>query len=148
MSGPPEPRLTHLALVVRDLEATIAWYEAWTPLRVGHRRRDPDGAVAWLGHPDPGPHPFVLVFIEQDRPDHDPVPLGPLAHLGIEMPSREEVDAVARRAREAGILHWEPADIGPPVGYICAVTDPDGNVVEFSHDQGLYDAVTGASPPA
>jgi hypothetical protein len=26
----------------------------------------------------------------------------------------------------------------PPVGYICAITDPDGNVIEISHDQGVY----------
>jgi hypothetical protein len=27
-----------------------------------------------------------------------------------------------------------------PIGYICAATDPDGNVVEFSYDQGVYSA--------
>ena len=26
----------------------------------------------------------------------------------------------------------------PPIGYICALTDPDGNVVEFCYDQGVY----------
>ena len=25
-----------------------------------------------------------------------------------------------------------------PIGYICALTDPDGNVIEFSFDQGVY----------
>ena len=25
-----------------------------------------------------------------------------------------------------------------PIGYICLVNDPDGNTVEFSHDQGIY----------
>ena len=25
-----------------------------------------------------------------------------------------------------------------PIGYICALTDPDGNVIEFSYDQGVY----------
>ena len=26
----------------------------------------------------------------------------------------------------------------PPVGYICALNDPDGNVIEYSYDQGVY----------
>ncbi len=139
MTGPAEPRLTHLALVSGDLDAAVTWYEGWTPLRVVHRRRDADGAVAWLGHPDPGPHPFVIVLIEPADGGGRPAPLGPLAHLGVEVPTRDGVDEVAERARRAGILHWEPVDIGPPVGYVCAVTDPDGNVIEFSHDQGVYD---------
>ena len=35
----------------------------------------------------------------------------------------------------------ETHDLPPPVGYVCAVTDPDGNVVEISHDQGVYATV-------
>jgi hypothetical protein len=27
------------------------------------------------------------------------------------------------------------------VGYICALRDPDGNVVEFSHDQKVFATV-------
>jgi hypothetical protein len=29
----------------------------------------------------------------------------------------------------------------PPIGYICALTDPDGNMIEFSYDQGVYATV-------
>jgi hypothetical protein len=28
-----------------------------------------------------------------------------------------------------------------PVGYICALKDPDGNVIEISHNQKVYDTV-------
>jgi len=66
------------------------------------------------------------------------------AHLGIELPARSDVDAIADRGRAAGCLTWDPQDLGPPVGYLCALTDPDGNVVEFSFGQGIYDAVAGA----
>jgi len=63
------------------------------------------------------------------------------ARLGIELPERADVDEVARRGAEAGCLAWEPQQLPAPVGYVCALTDPDGNVVEFSHDQGVYAAV-------
>jgi hypothetical protein len=48
-----------------------------------------------------------------------------------------EVDAAAEVGRSSGCLHWEPERHPPPVGYLCALTDPDGNVVEFSYGQGL-----------
>jgi lactoylglutathione lyase len=25
-----------------------------------------------------------------------------------------------------------------PIGFICAIKDPDGNVIEISHNQGVY----------
>ena len=46
--------------------------------------------------------------------------------------------AVAERARALGVLHWEPAQLAPHVGYVCAAVDPDGNVVEFSWNQRVY----------
>lgn len=147
-TGPSTPRWTHLALPTRDLDRAIAWYTGWTPLVVVHDRTDPDGRTAWLGHPvDPAApgHPFVLVLIESETYDEVATVLRPLAHLGFELPSRAEVDAIADRARTAGILHWDATDLGPPVGYICALTDPDGNVIEFSHDQGVYEAAAQAS---
>jgi lactoylglutathione lyase len=152
-SGPSSPRLTHVALPVHDLEASLDWYRRWTPLAVLHDRRDDEGRTAWIGHPtDPNvaSHPFVLVLIEKATQSDAPTPiLAPLAHLGFEMPTRAAVDDVAREAREAGILHWDAADLGGPVGYVCAVLDPDGNVVEFSHDQGVYAAAqTSEAPPA
>ena len=143
-TGPSTTRLTHIALAARDLDATLAWYEEWTPLSVVHDRHDPDGRTAWIGHPvtpGSGEHPFVIVLIERgDTFDEVATVLQPLAHLGFEMPDRAAVDAIAERAAAAGNLHWPAADLGPPVGYVCAVLDPNGNVVEFSHDQGVYAA--------
>src|SRR5690606_18376873 len=123
------PRWTHVALPCSDLDASIDWYLRYTPLVLLHRRQDPDGEAAWLSHDGQVADPFVLVLVcrgaERGRPQ--PV-LAPFAHLGIELPARADVDAVADRARAEGCLAWEPEDLGPPVGYVCAATDPDGNV--------------------
>jgi len=67
--------------------------------------------------------------------------LKPFAHLGIEVPRREDVDAIADKARELGVLQWEPMDMPGPVGYICALNDPDGNVIEISHNQKVFELV-------
>jgi lactoylglutathione lyase len=138
--GPSSARWTHVALPCTDIDATIAWYETFTPLELLDRREDADGQGAWLGQPDQGDRPFVLVLVSFFRDQHgggQPT-LAPFAHLGIELPTRDAVDDVARRADTAGCLAWAPQQLPPPVGYICALTDPDGNMVEFSFDQGVY----------
>jgi hypothetical protein len=56
----------------------------------------------------------------------------------VEVPERADVDRIAECARADGCLSWEPRQMPAPVGYICALSDPDGNVIEISHDQGVY----------
>ena len=145
-----EPRLTHVALPCSDLDRTIDFYTSLTPLVVIARNEDEGGRGAWLSNDRQARDPFVLVLAELapgvatgfGHEPGKPVPiLRPFAHIGIEMPRREDVDAVAARARELGCLHWEPRQGPEHIGYICAVQDPDGNVVEFSHDQKVFATV-------
>ena len=51
--------------------------------------------------------------------------------------SRDDVDHVAAMAKEEGCLLLGPMYRNEVVGYICVVTDPDGNNVEFSVEQVL-----------
>ncbi|MFZ1490489.1 MAG: VOC family protein [Ilumatobacteraceae bacterium] len=139
---PTTPRWTHVALPVNDISASVAWYESFTPLRALDVRRDGDGDAAWLGHPEPTDTPFILVLVSFDATKGTPQrQLGPFGHLGIELPTKAEVDAVAEQARAAGCLEWEPAWWPPPVGYVCSALDPDANLVEFSFQQGVEDKV-------
>ncbi len=132
-----------MALRVQDIDATIAWYTEHTPLELLDRRSDDMGHGAWLGQPDQPDHPFILV-VAQFFPETDPFAdapqeiLAPFAHLGIEMTSRGDIDAVAARGEQAGCLGMAPTQMPDPIGYICMLRDPDGNTVEFSYDQGVY----------
>ena len=137
--GPPRPRWTHIALPCSDLDETISWYQSFTPLVLLDRREDDLGQSAWLSHDHQAENPFILVLVMfyKDRGRLQPL-LAPFAHIGIEMPTRQEVLDVAERARAAGCLAWEPQDMPDPVGFICALKDPDGNVIEISHGQGVY----------
>ena len=133
------PRWTHIALPSSDIDASVAWYEKYTPLVVFDRREDADGKNAWLAHEGQVENPFVLVLVMFYRDQGTPQPqLAPFAHIGIEMPQRADVDRIAELGRADGCLSWEPTDMPDPIGYICAVTDPDGNVIEISHDQGVF----------
>lgn len=142
------PRWTHIALPAADIEASVAWYQKYTPLVVLDRREDADGKNAWLAHEGQVENPFVLVLVMfyRDQGKRQPQ-LAPFAHIGVEVPERADVDRIAEQARADGCLTWEPTDMPPPIGYICAITDPDGNVIEISHDQGVFakvDEVWGA----
>jgi lactoylglutathione lyase len=138
--GVRRARWTHIALPVQDLDRSLDWYERFTPLELLDRRDDDTGEAAWLGHSDQFEHPFILVLVSFDAErDNGPrTTLAPFAHLGIEVPDRRDVDRIAEAARAEGCLHWPPAAMADPIGYLCAITDPDGNVIEISHDQGVY----------
>lgn len=140
---PAQPRWTHVALRCTDIDRTIAWYESFTPIRLIDRREDESGYGAWLGMEEETNNPFILVLAQffEGKDPFDEAPaatLGPFAHLGMEMPTREEVDAIADRARAAGCLTMEPTRLPPPIGYIAMLADPDGNTVEISWDQGVF----------
>lgn len=138
-AGPKTPRWTHIALPSSDLDATIAWYQEFTPLVLLDRREDADGQSAWLSHDGQVDSPFVLVLVMfwKDRGTRQAT-MSPFAHIGIEVPERRDVIDIAERAKAAGCLHWPPSDMPDPVGFICAIKDPDGNVIEISHNQGVY----------
>lgn len=137
-----EPRFTHITLPVNDLNVSIEWYERYTPLRCIDQRRDVGSDVAWMCDPDPTDHPFVLALVSLDSTKGAPQgQLGPYGHLGIELAGRDAVDAMAVLGRFDGCLAWEPNTRPDPLGYVCALSDPDGNVVEFSYDHGVHDTI-------
>ena len=144
MTGPrlTEARWTHVALPCGDLDASIEFYTSLTPLVVVERFADEAGESAWLSNDKQADSPFVLVLVSFNSSKGEQLGLlKPFAHIGIEVPNREDVDAIADKAREAGNLHWEPRDMPGVVGYICALNDPDGNVIEISHNQKVFELV-------
>jgi lactoylglutathione lyase len=141
------PRWTHVAIPVNDLERSIAFYTSLTPLVVVAHNEDENGKGAWLSNDKQVETPFVLVLsqlIERVARQFEIVPgephrtLGPFSHIGVELPSKADVDEIAERARAMGCLEWEPRQMPEHIGYICAARDPDGNVIEFSWNQKVY----------
>jgi catechol 2,3-dioxygenase-like lactoylglutathione lyase family enzyme len=129
-----KPVLTHVALGVRDLDRSIAFYRKHVKLHVVHERSDSGMRVVWLAERQSDPD-FVLVLLP-GQPDATSG-ASSLRHFGYAVSSREEVDAAAAAARADGILALEPIYAGPIVGYFCIVSDPDGNQIEFSFGQPI-----------
>lgn len=127
--------ITHWALHVQDMQASVDFYHNFCGLAVVREHGEgPNSHAVWMSVPD-REHQFVIVLLlgglGHSQPDRD------LSHYGFAVETRDAVDEIARRGREAACLAWEPKDFPYPVGYRCALRDPDGFIVEFSFGQPL-----------
>lgn len=136
------PRMTHIALHVQDLEATIAFYEDFCGMKIIHQREAGLKKIVWMAEPE-RERDFIFVIMNQGtdlRLAEDDY-----RHFGFAVDSRDAVDEVARKAEIKGCLVWPPREEPYPVGYYCGLKDPNGNYVEFSYGQPLG---PGAEPAA
>jgi len=125
-------RWTHLTAPVTNLDRSIRFFTEVCQLSLVRDRRKEGGRTVWIGpRPATGQDPdFVLVLIEGEVKE-------PLDHLGFQCGTRDEVNAIAARARAEGTLVVGPADAGGSVGYYVMVREPSGHLVEFTHGQPL-----------
>jgi len=131
------PTLTHIAFQVKDVEACLVFYRDICGMRVVHHRpnlANAGGEVVWLASPGMEQQLIIVMFGGGSGHHQDDTDYG---HLGFAVESKAAVDAIAKRARAAGNLAWEPRQDNYPVGYYCGVRDPDDKVVEFSYGQPL-----------
>lgn len=127
--------LTHVALPVRSLDASLAFYARYANMHAVHRRP----GVVWITD---GTRPFAIVLIESSKQIN---PLLPIAHLGVGVSSRAEVDRLCQFAREGHCLIREPEDSGPPVGYWALIGDPDGHTLEVAYGQEVATTIERAA---
>ena len=112
-SSVPPSLLTHIALPVRDLDATLAFYQRYTTLVNIHERHDPDTDMrsVWLANERDvtaeGAR-FVIVLIAGKLPTtitgdikEEYGFLRSISHLGISLNTRDEVDQIAMMAKES-----------------------------------------------
>ena len=126
------PRWTHITIRVSNIERSIDFYTSFCGLSVVRDRRREGGGTVWLG-PEAAPdkHPTFLLVIGQGEVT------SLMDHLGFQCALREQVDQVAERGRQLGILVEPPTDVGGSVGYFTMLRDPDGHLVEFTHGQPI-----------
>jgi lactoylglutathione lyase len=123
--------LTHIALPVASLETSIEFYALYANMSVVHSRP----GVVWVSDRT---RPFAIVLIETTG---EIKPLLPMAHLGVGVSSREEVDRLCLLASQTHCLVREAEQMDPPVGYWALISDPDGHTLEVSFGQDLGSVV-------
>lgn len=125
--------LTHVALEVTNIDASVAFYARYAAMEVIHERHDvgTDTKVVWLSDRT---RPFAVVLLQSASPG---TILRPFAHLGVGCASRNRVDELCALARKEGCLLREPTDSGYPVGYWAFLRDPDGHTLELAYGQEI-----------
>ncbi|RZT83262.1 catechol 2,3-dioxygenase-like lactoylglutathione lyase family enzyme [Pseudonocardia sediminis] len=118
--------VAHVAIVVRDMAASIAWYERVLGFeRSGEAKEGPPEAGhprQLLKHPDSG---FVLGIHEPHRRSDDlfdPSRTG-LDHVAVHVSERADLDAWSARFDELGVEHSPVRDAG--YAEFVSVFDPD-----------------------
>lgn len=125
-------RWTHITITVSDIDRSIDFYTTFCGLSVVRDRRLEGGGTVWLGPETPSDKkpPFLLVLGQGEVTSR-------MDHLGFQCELREQVDEMAERGRQLGILVEPPTYLGSVVGYFTILSDPDGHLVEFTHGQPI-----------
>ena len=125
-------RWTHITFAVSDIDRSIEFYSSFCNLVVLRDRRLEGGGTVWLG-PETrhGENPTFVMVLGKGEINYR------LDHLGFQCDAREQVDQIAARAKQLGILELPPTDSGAPVGYFTMLHDPDGHLVEFTYGQPI-----------
>jgi lactoylglutathione lyase len=124
-------RVVHVALYVRDVDRTCAFYEAHFGATAGpvYRSARTAGFTSrFLTFPGGGPRLEVMHLPPLDAPRAG---IG-YAHLALGVGDRSDVDALVARLDAAGVsIASAPRQTGDGY-YEAVVLDPDGNPVEIT----------------
>lgn len=128
------PRMTHVALHVENLDRCVDFYRRYCKMEIIHERTKGTHSIVWMAEPG---REKDFIFVIMNRGENLHLSDCDYRHFGFAVESKEAVDAIAAKAKQDGVLVWEPVDEPYPVGYYCGLQDPNGNYVEFSFGQPL-----------
>ena len=125
---PATEGVSHTALTVTDLPASVEWYS-----------RVFEGSVLWEEHDDPA-HEFVLIFappLAIGLHRHTATAMGDsfsearvgLDHISFQVPDRGTLEEWAKRLDELDVAHSPITDA--PYGTVLVFRDPDNIQLEF-----------------
>jgi catechol 2,3-dioxygenase-like lactoylglutathione lyase family enzyme len=115
--------LTHIAIAVKDLDQTLAFYQKVFEVTVMYHKDD------FLQVTTPGAND-IIVF-EKKKEDYGKT--GGIAHFGFRLRDAKDIDEMAERIKSAGGTIIDKGEFVPGEPYIF-FTDPDGYEVEICYE--------------
>jgi catechol 2,3-dioxygenase-like lactoylglutathione lyase family enzyme len=115
--------LSHIAIAVRNLDQTLAFYKKVFDVEVMYHKDN------FLQVTTPGSHD-IIVF-EKKKADYGKT--GGIAHFGFRLRKATDIDEMAERIRKAGGKILDKGEFVPGEPYIF-FADPDGYEVEIAYE--------------
>jgi len=115
--------LSHIAIAVRDLDLTLAFYKKVFDVEVMYRKE------SFLQVTTPGCND-IIVF-EKKKADYGQT--GGITHFGFRLRDATDIDEMAKRINEAGGTITDKGEFVPGEPYIF-FKDPDGYEVEVAYE--------------
>ncbi len=127
------PEWHHVLFKVKDADLCIHFYSDYLGMGAVSDQRDGDGKRwVWMRFSE-NPHSPLFVFTEEP---HLKVPAGVpplLPKMCFRLTDVKPVEEISAKAKKDNCL-VEAAGYGGHIrGYFCVVSDPDGNLLEFSY---------------
>jgi catechol 2,3-dioxygenase-like lactoylglutathione lyase family enzyme len=139
MSNDTAPTVTgihHLSLTVRDIEASVAWYQRVfradrVPMKFPHYEREDTGYAVLLVEPRSGLVIGLHTNTANDGDQFDESKTG-LDHVGFNVRTRADLEVWTTWLDELGIKHSGIRTEGGPVAFATVVfRDPDNIQLEL-----------------
>lgn len=115
--------LSHIAIAVKDLDQTLAFYQKVFEVEVMYHKDD------FLQVTTPGTND--LIVFEKKKADYGKT--GGIAHFGFRLRDARDIDEMAKRIKSAGGTIIDKGEFVPGEPYIF-FKDPDGYEVEICYE--------------
>ncbi len=115
--------LTHLAITVRNLDNTLAFYQQVFDVKVMYHEK------TFLQVTTPGAND-IIVFEEKDAPYGES---GGIAHFGFRLREPKDIHKIIDRVKKAGGKIMDQGEFCPGAPYVF-FTDPDGYQIEVWYE--------------
>jgi len=115
--------LTHIAIAVKDLDQTLAFYQKVFEVKVMYHRDD------FLQVTTPGANDIII--FEKKKADYGKT--GGIAHFGFRLRDAKDIDEMAGRIKSAGGTIIDKGKFVPGEPYVF-FKDPDGYEVEICYE--------------
>jgi catechol 2,3-dioxygenase-like lactoylglutathione lyase family enzyme len=115
--------LTHIAIAVKDLDRTLAFYQTVFDAEIMYKEPD------FLQITTPGSHD-IIVFEKRKAPYGE---TGGIAHFGFRLRRPEDIEEMAKRVTDAGSTIIDTGEFVPGSPYIF-FKDPDGYEIEVWYE--------------
>ena len=127
------PEWHHLLLKTRDADLSIRFYSEFLGMAAVLDQKDNDGCRwVWMRFSENPTAPF-LVLKEAGGLQKAPAPQADTPLLCFRLGDLKPVEEMGEKAKKEGCLVEGAHYGGHMKGYYCLVSDPDGNLLEFSY---------------